>query len=69
MRTALSVILVIAAQAAMSAEPADRKACEKVKRDIARLESRMRAGYTAKQGRRLEERLRELRVRRYRVCR
>lgn len=52
-----------------TASTRDHKVCAKVKRDIARVESRMRAGYTAKQGRRLEERLRRLRKKRYRVCR
>ncbi len=47
----------------------DRDACDKVKRDIRRIESRLRAGYTARQGVRLEERLRELKERRRKVCR
>ena len=65
---AAAVIGVLCVQP-VSADARDRVACEKVKREIARVESRMRAGYTARQGRRLEERLRRLREKRYRVCR
>ena len=70
-----TAILVASASLAMalpipagSAVP-DREACDKVKRDIRRIESRLRAGYTARQGVRLEERLRELKERRRKVCR
>lgn len=48
---------------------AKKKACTEVKLKIRKLESRMRAGYSASQGIRLEERLRELKRIRYRVCR
>ena len=44
-------------------------ACRQVKTQIRRVESQMRAGYSAKQGVRLEARLRKLRDKRYRVCR
>ena len=51
----------------------DRKAaklaCDEVKQKIRKLESRMRAGYSASQGIRLEEKLRALKRERYRVCR
>ncbi len=46
-----------------------KKACIDVKQKIRKLQSRMRAGYSASQGIRLEERLRELKRIRYRVCR
>lgn len=48
---------------------AKKKACAEVKQKIRKLESRMRAGYSASQGIRLEEKLRELKRERYRACR
>lgn len=70
----IAALLIAAVTGALCVQPVtasgkDRLACAKVKRDIARVESRMRAGYTASQGRRLEERLRRLREKRYRLCR
>lgn len=47
----------------------DRAACEKVKQQIREIEARMRNGYTAAQGIRLEARLRKLKEKRYRLCR
>ncbi len=45
------------------------KVCEQIDRKIEKIHSRMRQGYTAKQGVRLEERLRELKRKRYELCR
>lgn len=75
MATARLTILLLYGLLAMS--PADaapdrqakKKACAEIKLKIRKLESRMRAGYSASQGIRLEERLRELKKKRYRVCR
>jgi hypothetical protein len=56
----------------VDAEAHDRhrkEACAKVKARIRLVESRMRAGYSARQGYRLEDRLRELRKERARLCR
>ena len=47
----------------------DKAACAEVKEKIRTIESRMRAGYTRAQGERYEERLRELRAKRYKLCR
>ena len=47
----------------------DSAACEKVKQQIREIEARMRNGYSAAQGIRLEERLRKLKDKRYRLCR
>lgn len=44
-------------------------ACDKVKQEIRRIHSRMRAGYSARTGIRLAARLRELQRQRARVCR
>lgn len=46
-----------------------RWTCEEVKAEIREIEARMRSGYTAAQGIRFEERLRELKDCRYRLCR
>lgn len=47
----------------------DEAACAEVKEKIRTIESRMRAGYTRAQGERYEERLRELRAKRHKICR
>lgn len=68
-------ILVVCGLLAMSQavasgdRKAQEKACTDVKQKIRKLESRMRAGYSASQGIRLEEKLRALKKKRYRVCR
>lgn len=66
--------LIVALAVASPVDAADRQktrqdACETVKAKIRYVESRMRAGYTAKQGYRLEDRLRELRRKRSKLCR
>lgn len=43
--------------------------CRKVREKIERLHARMRAGYRAKAGNRLAERLRELKKQRAKLCR
>jgi len=47
----------------------DQQECAEVKAKIRAIQDRMRAGYTARQGRRYEDRLRQLREKRRRVCR
>lgn len=47
----------------------DKAACAEVKEKIRTMESRMRSGYTRAQGERYEERLRELKAKRYKLCR
>ena len=66
----LMIALVLAGQVDAAGQDKARKdACETVKAQIRYVQSRMRAGYTAKQGYRLEDRLRELRRKRSRLCR
>jgi len=43
--------------------------CAVVKEKIRNIESRMRAGYTRAQGERYNEKLRELKTKRYKLCR
>ena len=65
-------VLLLAAllQAPALAGDADAKAaCEAVKKKIRAIEARMRDGYTAAQGIRYDARLRELKDKRYRLCR
>jgi hypothetical protein len=47
----------------------DKDACEQVKMKIRAIESKMRSGYSASQGIRYEAQLRELKEKRYRLCR
>ncbi|MGH8224328.1 MAG: hypothetical protein ACREQZ_15270 [Woeseiaceae bacterium] len=66
----LSLMLVCMDPCPALADTRDRaEACAEVKAKIRKLRSKMRQGYTAKQGMRLEEELRELRERRARLCR
>ncbi len=62
--------LVVLAAPLAAAHPAnDKAACEKVKQQIRLIETKMRNGYSAAQGIRLEERLRKLKEKRYELCR
>lgn len=47
----------------------DAERCTEVKQKIREIEERMRRGYSAAQGIRLDERLRKLKDERYKVCR
>ena len=47
----------------------DAAACAEVKEKIRTIESRMRAGYTRAQGERYNEKLRELKAKRAKLCR
>jgi hypothetical protein len=47
----------------------DKAACKAVTEKIRAIEARMREGYTAAQGIRYEARLRELKDKRYKLCR
>ena len=47
----------------------DAAACDKVKQQIRSIQAKMRNGYSASQGIRYEDRLRELKEKRYRLCR
>lgn len=53
----------------IAADGKDENECRKVKAQIRKLEARMRRPYTAAQGVRFDERMRELKEKRYRVCR
>lgn len=63
----LLIILVVAPPEADAQD--DEGACEKVKQQIRLIQAKMRDGYSAAQGIRYEEHLRELKKKRYRLCR
>lgn len=60
---------VLAQSPANADSKTDKAACEAVKQKIREIEARMRHGYTAAQGIRYDARLRELRDKRYKLCR
>jgi len=60
---------LLAQSPANAGSKADKAACEVVKQKIREIEARMRHGYTAAQGIRYDARLRELRDKRYKLCR
>lgn len=65
-------MLLIALAAAPMTGAADRKAeaaCAEVKAKIRNIEARMRAGYTRAEGERYNEKLRELKAKRHKLCR
>ncbi len=64
----LLLVLLCAANADAGSKH-DKAECAEVKEKIRTIESRMRSGYTRAQGERYEERLRELRAKRYKICR
>ena len=63
------LILILNQSAAEAGNNSDKAACAAVKEKIRTIESRMRAGYTRAQGERYEERLRELKAKRSKLCR
>ena len=65
----LMLLLVLAAMQADADSKDDKAACDKVKQQIRSIQARMRNGYSAAQGIRYEERLRELKQKRYELCR
>ncbi len=46
-----------------------KKQCKALKRRMQNLQSKLRAGYTAKQGRRYRAKMRELQLEKFRRCR
>ena len=67
--TPILLLAVFLAASANASTNKDKQACEKVKQQIRAIEAKMRRGYTAAQGIRYEERLRNLKDKRYKLCR
>ena len=63
------LLLLLATIQADAGSGDEKAACEKVKQQIRSIQSKMRNGYSASQGIRLEDRLRELKDKRYQLCR
>ena len=63
------LIVLLAQPGAAAGNKRDQAACAEVKEKIRTIESRMRSGYTRAQGERYEEKLRELKAKRYKLCR
>lgn len=63
------VIGLFCLAAPAAAADRDEKECEAVKKKIRKVQSRMRRGYSAKEGNKLNARLLELRRKRAKVCR
>jgi len=54
--------------ARMHGEHDTRTQCEQTKQKIRRIQAKMRQGYSAKQGEKMQQQLRELRARRAKIC-
>jgi hypothetical protein len=65
----VSLCLLLIALPAPCAPDTRKNDCAETKAKIRKIESRMRQGYTAKQGVQMEDELRRLRERRKRLCR
>jgi len=66
---ALFIYFLYASSVGAPAEDEKDAECAETKAKIRKIESRMRQGYTAKQGVKMEDELRRLRERRKRICR
>lgn len=64
-----TVTFLFAVTSGFAADQRDREECEEIKEEIRKIQSKMRRGYTAEQGVRLNEKLLELRERRSKACR
>jgi len=72
MKTPLYVLLFIISfcvTTAAASSKQDEAACAEVKEKIRNIQSKMRSGYTRAQGEKYEQRLRELRAKRHKLCR
>ena len=67
--TALLIAICLAVTAVPAADSRDKLECARIREKIREIESRMRAGYSNKQGEKYAEQLRKLRARRYQLCR
>ena len=69
-RRLLCLLLCLLMAPVVTSAATDRdRLCRKIDQDIRKIEARMRRPYTARQGVRFDERLRELKRKRYKHCR
>jgi len=59
---------LLLAPASYAVDDGQRQKCEQTKQKIRKIESRMRMGYSAKQGIRMDEKLRQLKKQRSKYC-
>jgi len=70
MRLAVCIVLAVLVAPPLAAhEKCPRAECEKTRQKIKAIQAKMRQGYTARQGARLEAELRKYRALRARICR
>jgi hypothetical protein len=67
-RYAWLVLLLLCFAETEARTKSEAAACAEVKEQIRNIQSRMRSGYTRAQGEKYEEKLRELRARRHKLC-
>lgn len=67
--TGIVLLALLVMQDGMARDKKTEAACAEVKAKIRNIEARMRSGYTHAQGERYKEKLRELKARRYKLCR
>jgi hypothetical protein len=65
----LALMVLVTAPAALADRKLREAECAEVKEKIRNIESRMRSGYTLEEGERYNEKLRELRAKRAKLCR
>jgi hypothetical protein len=65
----LALIVLLTPPAALADRKLREAECAEVKEKIRNIESRMRAGYTLEEGERYNEKLRELKAKRAKICR
>jgi len=63
------LLVVLCVSTTEAGNKQEEAACAEVKEKIRNIQSKMRAGYTRAQGEKYEQRLRELRAKRYKLCR
>jgi hypothetical protein len=63
------LLLLVAHSPATAHNSRSKSECTVVKEKIRTIQSKMRSGYTRAQGERYEEQLRQLRAKRFKICR
>ena len=69
LRVGILLLVFLCVATAEAGRKQDEAACAEVKGKIRTIQSKMRSGYTRAQGEKYEQRLRELRAKRYKLCR
>jgi len=67
--TRMLLVLLMFHVPASAHEKSSKAECAEVKAQIRTIESKMRSGYSRAQGQKYEDKLRELKAKRYKLCR